>query len=220
MCRVFCQFLMFMPSVVFNLTWAFNPLSTKLPFNACSTTLCLHKVKSEKWTHYKRCACMEGGGAQRTRFFFLMMMLEQYKRKGVPSGCTWQLFAVAKSWSTDGDLLSWLKHFQSWTEKSGTKNSWLTPRKGPLRCKELPQGAMCVLSVTQVLRRKEFSADSTSMKCTEQRCSSKSCTVCCSATFWGSLFGCAFSGWLWCPVQLRSEPQPAAVHSMVTTHST
>lgn len=70
MCRVFCQFLMFMPSVVFNLTWAFNPLSTKLPFNACSTTLCLHKVKSEKWTHYKRCACMEGGGEHKGQDFF------------------------------------------------------------------------------------------------------------------------------------------------------
>lgn len=38
-----------------------------------------------------------GGEHKGQDFFFLMMMLEQYKRKGVPSGCTWQLFAVAKS---------------------------------------------------------------------------------------------------------------------------
>lgn len=38
-----------------------------------------------------------GGESTKDKIFFLMMMLEQYKRKGVPSGCTWQLFAVAKS---------------------------------------------------------------------------------------------------------------------------
>lgn len=96
MCRVFCQFLMFMPSVVFNLTWAFNPLSTKLPFNACSTTLCLHKVKTEKWIYYKICSCMTGGGSTKDKIFFLMMLLELYKRKELLSGCTWQFFAMAR----------------------------------------------------------------------------------------------------------------------------
>lgn len=96
MCRVFCQFLMFMPSVVFNLTWAFNPLSTKLPFNACSTTLCLHKVRTENEFTTRYVHVWRGEEVQRTRIFFLMMLLELYKRKELLSGCTWQFFAVAR----------------------------------------------------------------------------------------------------------------------------
>lgn len=145
MCRVFCQFLMFMPSVVFNLTWAFNPLSTKLPFNACSITLCLHKVRTEKWIYYKICACMEGGGSTKDKIFFLMMLLEPYKRKELLSGCTWQLLAVAKgccwfSISVEAFSDKALSGSNSLSKKY-TKNSWFTSIKETLRkiwWKQLP----------------------------------------------------------------------------------
>lgn len=41
--------------------------------------------------------CMyEGGRKYKGQDFFLMMLLEPYKRKELLSGCTWQLFAVAR----------------------------------------------------------------------------------------------------------------------------
>ena len=65
------------------------------------------------------------------------MLLERYKRKELLSGCTWQLFAVAKGCccfriSAEGFSDRALPGSNT-LSKSYPKNSWFTPIKETLR---------------------------------------------------------------------------------------
>lgn len=115
---------------------------------------CVCTKSSLKNEHTTRDVHVWRGGKHKGQdFFFFNDDVGTVQEEGSALGCTWQLFAVAKSWSVAGDLLSWLKHFQKkkvisvLNRKKQYQKFMVNTQKGTFEVQGITAGATSACSV-------------------------------------------------------------------------